>query len=284
MSSGIYKITCLSNNRIYIGSAVNLAARKNQHFRALKLNKHENKYLQRAYNKYGVEAFIWHVLQTIVKEVNESHNDFKIRLAKVNEQFYLDTLLFAQEYIQSNKKDPRLRRLGFNILPIAKSGKFMKHSKAECKRIANRVTGTVKSKESIEKGLKTKLDLYGGFYIPTIEHRVAVSRAHKGKIVSEETRKKLSIASSKQVHDDVRKKNNSESKKKYYATHPHPVSRAVIQIDPVSEAVLNEFPTIRAASLYICGSLLACGNISNLCSGNNGLKTCKGFKWKYKNE
>lgn len=63
MTSGIYKIANLLNGKVYVGSAVHLRGRKNKHFSQLKHNKHCNKYLQRAYNKYGSEAFLWEVLE-----------------------------------------------------------------------------------------------------------------------------------------------------------------------------------------------------------------------------
>lgn len=55
--SGIYKIICLKNNKVYIGSSVNLRKRKISHLHELRLNKHSNKRLQNAYNKYGEESF-----------------------------------------------------------------------------------------------------------------------------------------------------------------------------------------------------------------------------------
>lgn len=50
---GIYKITI--NNKSYIGkdSQINLSKRKKEHLNLLKNNKHYNKYLQNAYNKYN---------------------------------------------------------------------------------------------------------------------------------------------------------------------------------------------------------------------------------------
>src|SRR5216684_1737979 len=61
-TSGIYKITCTANKKIYIGSAVNLYHRKGQHFSDLRQNKHHNPIMQNAWNKYGEQAFIFEVL------------------------------------------------------------------------------------------------------------------------------------------------------------------------------------------------------------------------------
>lgn len=64
---GIYKIVNLVNNKIYIGSSSNLQGRKTDHFKLLKTNKHNNKYLQHSYNKYGKNNFEF----TIIENVND---------------------------------------------------------------------------------------------------------------------------------------------------------------------------------------------------------------------
>lgn len=81
MESGIYKITCIANSRIYIGSAKDFKIRWNRHLRDLKSNKHANVHLQRSYEKYGVDSFIFEIIELC------SNEDLLIR-----EQYYLDTL------------------------------------------------------------------------------------------------------------------------------------------------------------------------------------------------
>lgn len=60
--SGIYKITCSANGKVYVGSAVNLAKRRREHFSALRSNRHHNIHLQRAFNKYGEADMTFEVL------------------------------------------------------------------------------------------------------------------------------------------------------------------------------------------------------------------------------
>jgi len=64
--SGIYKITCTANKKIYIGSAVNLYLRKHVHFSELRYNKHCNPHLQNAWNKYGEQSFTFEVLEYVL--------------------------------------------------------------------------------------------------------------------------------------------------------------------------------------------------------------------------
>ena len=64
-NTGIYKIINIINNKIYIGSSVNLYKRKKEHFNKLKKNIHKNIHLQSSYNKYGEENFIFEIIEYI---------------------------------------------------------------------------------------------------------------------------------------------------------------------------------------------------------------------------
>ena len=65
----IYKIECLHNGKVYIGSTINYRKRKNAHINGLKKNKHHNKILQNYFNKYGVEDLVFTIIETV-----ESHD------------------------------------------------------------------------------------------------------------------------------------------------------------------------------------------------------------------
>ena len=57
MITGIYKIRNKQNNKVYIGSAVDIKKRWRDHKWHLKENKHHNPHLQFSFNKYGLENF-----------------------------------------------------------------------------------------------------------------------------------------------------------------------------------------------------------------------------------
>lgn len=61
--SGIYRIKNIITGDCYVGSATNIERRWKTHRNDLKKNKHCNQYLQRAYNKYGIDAFKYEIFE-----------------------------------------------------------------------------------------------------------------------------------------------------------------------------------------------------------------------------
>ena len=59
---GIYKISNIINNKVYIGQSIDIQRRFSEHMRELNNNCHYNKHLQASYNKYGREAFSCEIL------------------------------------------------------------------------------------------------------------------------------------------------------------------------------------------------------------------------------
>ena len=82
MGSGIYQIRNTLNGNRYIGSAVDTQQRWQQHLSMLRHEKHYNKYLQRAFDKYSEALFTFNVLEQV--------EDTKQLIPR--EQHYLDTL------------------------------------------------------------------------------------------------------------------------------------------------------------------------------------------------
>lgn len=83
--SGIYCIENVINHKTYIGSSKNIYQRLLKHFALLRHNKHQNAYLQNAWNKYGESNFEWFVLELCDNE----------KLTE-KEQYCID--LFGAEY------------------------------------------------------------------------------------------------------------------------------------------------------------------------------------------
>lgn len=123
--SGIYTITNSFDNKIYVGSSENIYLRLKQHKNKLISNKHSNKHLQYAYNKYKGD-FRFEVLILI-----------DIKLLESEETYWINVL-------QSNN-----RKFGYNINPSGYSR--TKLSQETKDKISVKATGRKLSQETIEK-------------------------------------------------------------------------------------------------------------------------------------
>lgn len=165
MTSGIYSLVNLTNNMIYIGSAVNFKCRWKNHLIELRLNRHCNKYLQSAYNKYGEDNFKFEIIEYVDKE----------NLIK-REQYHLDKF----------KSYDRL--IGYNLCAVAGSRLGQKPTKETLAKLSAMRKGKKRSKEfcqrlsELNKGRKV-----------SDEARKNMSLAHIGKKLSEETKAKMSL-------------------------------------------------------------------------------------------
>jgi group I intron endonuclease len=76
----IYKIVNTINGKIYIGQTTNASERKNQHERCC-MNKNNNKLLYKAMRKYGVDNFLFSVIEKCYnrKELNEMEYHYIIQ-------------------------------------------------------------------------------------------------------------------------------------------------------------------------------------------------------------
>lgn len=79
---GIYFIKNIINNKLYIGSSIDIELRLHTHFKNLENNKHSNKYLQKAYNKYSKINFISGILE--VTENIERNDLFNLEFKYIN--------------------------------------------------------------------------------------------------------------------------------------------------------------------------------------------------------
>lgn len=138
-NSGIYKIINIKNGKFYIGSAVNFEKRKRNHFNLLKRNVHDNTHLQRAYNKYGREYFIFEIIECV--------KDKNILIER--EQYWIDFYGIKNIY---------------NICPVAGNTFGRRHSEETKKKIGIKSIGrkfdteskniqSLKAKERIKNGI-----------------------------------------------------------------------------------------------------------------------------------
>lgn len=139
--TGIYCITNILNGKFYIGSSKNCDSRWLLHKHHLRHNRHDNRHLQRAWNKYGEEAFEFDILELCAKD--------KLILEQ-REQYWIDLT------------DCCNRLIGYNLAPIANNQLGTKRSqetkdKISASRTGIKVVFSYEHKINLSKAAKGKI-------------------------------------------------------------------------------------------------------------------------------
>ncbi|HET9285701.1 MAG TPA: hypothetical protein VFR24_27430 [Candidatus Angelobacter sp.] len=96
----VYRLDC--EGRVYIGSAKRSWIRINDHFRELRANKHPNKYLQHAFNKYGEQSFSSKVIACCKLEARwDTEQEWIDKLQACNRKFGFNVMHSAEQLLPS---------------------------------------------------------------------------------------------------------------------------------------------------------------------------------------
>lgn len=182
MTCCVYKITNIINGDIYIGSTVNSHIRFRVHKRSLLQGKHHSGHLQNAYNIYGIENFVYSIVECCSEE--------KIR---EREQYYINIL------------KPR-----YNIQPTVGSSLGLKHTEETKLKISKANKGRILTQEH-----KDNIKKNHGKVIYTDELRKKFSVLFKGRKKSKETIEKMKLCK-QNISDETRKKLSIASKGRKY--------------------------------------------------------------------
>lgn len=172
MKTGIYIIQNKINNKVYVGSALNVERRWREHKKLLRNNKHHSPHFQNAWILHGEENFEFIFIEPV-------KNTLHLVLV---EQTFLD-------YYKSYTSEK-----GYNVLPVAGSWLGMKH-KEKTKDVLRKInTGKIHSEET-----KKKISEAGKGRTHSEETKTKMSETKIGKknpfynkTHSEESRKKMS--------------------------------------------------------------------------------------------
>lgn len=162
-ASGIYRLLNINTNKYYVGSAVNFRNRLKDHLSRLRRNAHHSPRLQNSYNRHGESAFVFEIVEIV---------EDKSKLIEIEQKYIDDGIAFGVIY---------------NASPTAASILGKKDSEATKKRKSEaqqRVPLEVRQARSL---VARKLER-------TQEWKDNISKAHKGKKLSDEHKKKLSEA------------------------------------------------------------------------------------------
>ena len=110
MKIGIYQIRNKLNNDIYIGKSRNLNARKSQHKYYLRINNHHSTHLQRAFNKYGEDNFVFETL--LYCEIFELERYEKLLIQKLETVYnvIVDVNSLSNKYVFSEETKSKMKK------------------------------------------------------------------------------------------------------------------------------------------------------------------------------
>jgi len=204
---GVYKIINKIDGKIYIGSSLDLKRRFKEHKSHLKRDKHCNRYLQRAWNKYGEDNFEFIILN--------SFESIECKDLLILEQEQIDLFKSYDSSLGYNLSKTADRNSGWHMTESAKqkireknSGVlnyfFGKHHTNEVKQLISKVhKGKIISQEHRDSISRVNKGCKRG--IVSIETRQKISLANKGKVRDEETKLKLSLSSIGKNHSEETK-------------------------------------------------------------------------------
>ena len=189
--TGAYRWLNKVNGKCYVGGAYkNFQNRKQGHLNALRQNKHGNRLLQNAWNKYGEENFEWQILE-------RCESVFETII--VCEQKWLDFYQAANKEHSYNLSPTAGSPLGYkhtseSLAKISESSKKQVHTPERREKSSKSNRGQKRSAEACEKmklawKYKRKRTL-------TEEHKKKIGNSRRGKKlnISDEQHKKRSEA------------------------------------------------------------------------------------------
>lgn len=193
-SSGIYAIIHRDSGKLYVGSALSLARRHGEHQRMLRRSDHENDHLQKAWNKYGCEAFTFTILLICAPA---------------------DLLYYEQRALDYFKTRIGWRRM-YNANPNAGSNLGGKMSTRARALLLERLKGNQYTKgHKLSSEHKAKISVFMTKRNTGHRHSEAtkakIAAAHHGKVVSAETRAKISAAGKGRKFSDQHRANLANS-------------------------------------------------------------------------
>lgn len=88
--AGVFQIKNTANGKILLGSSLNLEGPLNSHKFMLSIGKHRNAELQKDWNAYGQDKFVFEILE-VVKIKDDPHFNLEVELTLL-EQIWLEKL------------------------------------------------------------------------------------------------------------------------------------------------------------------------------------------------
>jgi len=189
----IYQIRHVESGKIYVGSSSDTRQRWSVHLSRLRRNVHESRYLQKAWNKYGEQSFVFE----IIEELHSIENLIS------REQYWIDTLHSID------------RRYGFNLNIVANSSIGVKRSE-ETRRKLKQVRQKEVSNPIVHKRLVAQSREY--WSKPESREKMRSMKLEHGR--NPETRKKMADSQIRYGNQPNVREMRSLKGKDFYANNP----------------------------------------------------------------
>jgi group I intron endonuclease len=111
MGCGIYKITNEVNNKVYVGSSLNIKNREYKHFWLLRNGKHDNFFLQNSFNKNGELKFKFEIIELCNSSELIDKENYYINLLKSNSPEFGYNLATVNEFRRNTYNDEVKKKL-----------------------------------------------------------------------------------------------------------------------------------------------------------------------------
>jgi group I intron endonuclease len=178
-TSGVYIIRNTINNKVYIGSSVNIYERKNAHFNSLKRKVHDNENLAKDYEIYKEKSFTFEILEECSTSILAEREKYFIDKFKCLDREFGYNICpepYKGIIVEEVREKIRIKAIGRKLPEEAK------------KKIGDFNRGKKMSKETKEKMRNSRL---GKKLSEETKQKVRLSKL--GKPRTEETKMKISI-------------------------------------------------------------------------------------------
>lgn len=255
---GIYKITNLFNQKVYIGQTDRLNHREREHFYRLEKNEHHNSHLQKAYKKYGKKNFIFEIIE-------------KTDFLDERELYWVNQYGGINSNNNYNLKDPVDKKWS-NYSRVKQSKTMLGENNPN---YGNKWTEEKKQKLSKMKKNKTLEDRIGKEMAELTKQKM--SKSQKGRKHSENVKEKIRSANIGEKNPMYGKGHLQMGEKNPMYGKPSKTRKPILKFSKEGNLIKEyDFLTQVKNDGFNPSNVMCCAN------GLKNYKTSGGYVWKWK--